>query len=186
MSSLRDSTSSRGSYDRGFSEELRVEYDEEPDIVVMDDCAVIDFLLGRERRSHDKNSEQKTIGDVYYEGSEDVAEVLDKTEPEIKRPWIDEGYRAKARSLRDERMQKGKECVSLQVLEERLNELEDSTGFIETWNIEPREGFSQAEDVEHHDKVMIEYAYRMEAVIATYDDDMLQFPVNYTTPAMLV
>lgn len=162
----------------GFNPNLRTQYDHQPEIIVLDDCTVLDYILDRKRRSHSTNSEDRAIGDVFTESATEVEQILEKQGPDIKRPWIDEGYRSMARRVDD--------SIESDVIDRRLAKVEEETGYLETWNIEPRVGFREVEGVEHHDKVIVEFAYRHGALIATYDDDIIKFPVNYTTPGMLI
>ncbi|MFT4892674.1 MAG: hypothetical protein ACI8Z7_000456 [Candidatus Nanohaloarchaea archaeon] len=166
---------SLGSLEQDLSEvydyniDLRVNYEEEPEIILLDDCVVMDYLKKRGRRS-----ESRQFGDSYFEGPQDIEKLLRDNTGEILIPERFNSPTSRFGSISDEKE------------EERLELLKEETDFIDIEGIKPREGFRESEHADHRDIRIAEFGYSNDSVIVTYDDDFLKFPVNYTTPGMLL
>lgn len=155
-----------------FNHELRTHYQQEPEQIVIDDCAVLDYLLGRERTARDD-----TLNYTYVEDGDDIENLLENSNAEILTRRSREGYQWRIGEL--------PATVDKAAIKGRLDSIESNTEVVNLDEVEPREGFQNFDQAEHHDKVLAEFAYRENAVIATYDDDFLHFPIHYTTPGML-
>lgn len=156
-----------------FNHKLRTHYQQEPEQIIVDDCALLDYLLDRERTARDDKLDY-----TYVEDGSDIEQLLENSEAQLMTLKDRQEIRWRLGDLPDN--------IDKTAVRERINKIEASTETLNIEDIKPREGFREFDDVEHHDRVLAEHAYQENAVIATYDDDFLHFPVNYTTPGMLI
>lgn len=157
----------------GFDHELRTHYEQEPDQIIIDNCAVLDYILDRERTSRDDALQTR-----YLERGSDVETLLEESESELVTMRNEHELRQRLGYI--------PESIDEATIHDRIDKVGSSTSKIDLEGIEPREGFRKFDEVDRHDKLLAEHAYQEDAVIATYDADFLHFPVNYTTPGMLI
>lgn len=154
-----------------YNPELRVSFEEKPEQVILDDCVVGDYLANRGRQA-----ETARFADSYFEGPQDIERLLEEFPNDILVPERFQDVRPgkfRNRSVEDDIIQ-------------RISTLENNSEYIDIDRIEPREGFREFEHADIRDKRIAEESYETKAVVVTYDDDFLDFPVNYTTPGMLL
>lgn len=156
----------------GYTPELRVTYSEDPEKIILDDCVIIDYLENRGRKT-----KTRQFADNYFEGPQDIERLLKEFPNKILTP----------ERFRDPRSGK---FGSSSMKEEEIIRKKDKIGlkseYLDIKQIQPRDGFREFKHADRRDKRIAEKAFETDAVVVTYDDDFLDFPVNYTTPGMLL
>ncbi|PSG99706.1 MAG: hypothetical protein BRC28_03395 [Nanohaloarchaea archaeon SW_4_43_9] len=156
---------------KGYNPELRVSYEETPPVIFLDESAIIDYLENQGRKI-----ETRIFGDNYFEGPQDIEKLLENFPNKIAIPERFEDLRTGkfGRSLEENEIRR------------RLEIVDSNSTYVNLDEVDTPEGFKEVGHADHRDKRIAGFGYEENAVIATYDDDFLSFPINYTTPGMLL